>query len=693
MIISWLTKQDRPRTVGGRPGGSESRPFPAAPPRSGKPFPLLLACCLGAVAIILFSGPAWAQTEAEVWEMLAGTGGPADYPEASCLVVLDKTDIEVEESGLSHIRKYELFKIITEQGAREEAVRRFDYDPASNFIRVESIKIFRKGGSVEMVDLEATRDLFAPARAIYWGARMKTIGLPRLWVGDAVEIRTYKKGFEIAYLAENGEPDESRYVPPMRGHFYDSVIFQGDHPLAEKRYQLHLPVDKDIQYQVYNGTIFSARKSDEKRIHYSWWLKDIPALKREPRMAALSDIAPKLVLATVSSWQEKSRWFDAIHDTIFDDNEEIRAKVKEVTQGLKKDLDKVAALLHWSAQEIRYSGISMGKGEGYTIHPGWMIFADRCGVCKDKAGMLITMMRSAGYEVYPALTMAGSRVEDVPADQFNHSVVAWRREDGTYTMLDPTWVVNSTELWSSAEQEQNFVIGTPWGEGLMKTPYSPPENHVLRIVSRADIDGEGNLSGRLEIEGTNYLDQRMRRYLGNHRRDDREAFLEGWLSSISPAVYLEEYSIGDPLDFAHPFVLRLKYRIPAYAVVLENSLDFSSPAWSLACGNRYLFSASTEVGLETRSQPLFIWFTQTLDCEETVRLPKGFSPRSPGAAVKEDERYASFEAGRTFRGRVLENGGRVLVKNRLIPVGDYPRFRKVIKKVEEYAGERIVVKK
>ena len=39
----------------------------------------------------------------------------------------------------------------------------------------------------------------------------------------------------------------------------------------------------------------------------------------------------------------------------------------------------IAATVQWSADEIRDSGISMGQGEGYTLHPGPMIFEDRSG--------------------------------------------------------------------------------------------------------------------------------------------------------------------------------------------------------------------------------------------------------------------------------------------------------------------------
>ncbi len=656
---------------------------------------------------------AGAQTDDEIRVLIAKAGEAKDYPDAAVVAVFDRMDVTVEESGLAHYRRHTLAKILTDAGALQQASLRFDYDPASNFIDVESVRIFRKSGATETVDLSTLRDLFAPAYMIYWGARMKLLGLNRLEVGDAVEVRTDKKGFEIAYLGEGeggagenssgaGEAatgegqtvgDDSRYIPPMRGHFYDVVYFQDTYPFEEKRYDLHMPKDKPVQFEVYNGSLYSAQKFDEKEVHYSWWLFDIPAMKEEPRMAEAPDIATKLVLATLPSWEEKSRWFAAIHDTIYTDNQPIKKLVKDLTAGCKTDVDKVTALQHWAAQEIRYSGLSMGKGEGYTHHPGKMSYCDRCGVCKDKAGMLITLMRTAGYDVWPALTMAGARVEEVPADQFNHSVVAWRHKDGTFTMLDPTWVPYSTELWSSAESEQHYVIGTPEGEGLMQIPYSPPEKHVLRVVSRGAVDGDGNLNGTLHLEGTNYMDQRMRRWLGTHKRDDLRTYVEGWLAAISPDVVVTKIAIGDPLDFKKQFVLDVEYRVPRYAVAAGGTLDFASPAWKLGFGKTPLLNAASVVDLEKRAYPLFIWNTQTYECDEKITIPAGMRPRDLEGTSSKTGEYAAYEMARSCGDKAIRNTGSVFVKRRTIPADAYPEFRSIIKGAGDFGTHRVVLER
>ena len=142
----------------------------------------------------------------------------------------------------------------------------------------------------------------------------------------------------------------------------------------------------------------------------------------------------------------------------------------------------------------------MGKGEGFTLHNLKMNYTDRCGVCKDIAGTLIAFLRMAGFEAFPAMTMAGSRVETIPADHFNHCVAVVKLSDGTMMPLDPTWVPFCRELWSSAEQQQNYLPGTPEGTDLCITPISAPENHYVRIQANNVLDDKGTLKGSFTIE-------------------------------------------------------------------------------------------------------------------------------------------------------------------------------------------------
>ena len=68
---------------------------------------------------------------------------------------------------------------------------------------------------------------------------------------------------------------------------------------------------------------------------------------------------------TSPDWFAKSRWFYKVNEDFgsFDDTPEIQAKVNNILKGATNELDSVSLLTHWVADEVRYSGISMGCGE------------------------------------------------------------------------------------------------------------------------------------------------------------------------------------------------------------------------------------------------------------------------------------------------------------------------------------------
>lgn len=627
----------------------------------------LWAVTLGAAA----AEPETPATPDSLIALIAAAGDSTDWPDAAAIAVLDRTVVDVEETGLGHVRNRELMKVLTEGGALSLATQRFDYDPASNFIRVESVKIHRADGTTESVSPAAAVDLPAPAYLIYWGARMKILSLPRLHVGDAVDIETYKKGFQIAYLQDEAEMDDERYIPPMRGHFYDVVTFQDMHPIKEKSYELRVPRDKPVQYAVYNGPLSSSLRFGDGTLVYSWEDHDIPAFESESRTPDLTDLVPKVVLATVEDWPEKSRWFFEVNEAQFEANDAIRRKVAELTAGMKDDDEKMAVLLHWVAQEIRYSGLSMGKGEGYTLHTGIMDFEDRAGVCKDIAGMLVTMLRVAGYTTYPVMTMAGSRVESIPADQFNHCVVAVENPDGSFTMLDPTWAPFNRAVWSRWEGEQHFVIGSPSGEELMQMRSFTPEESRMRVESQASIDADGTLHGEMTLNGVGISDGRIRRGLSGARAGETELFLADLLGSLGPAVEITGYKAIDPRDFSRDAEIQFTYEVPQYAAVGESLLTFIPPGVRVAAHHWRVSRLLAFTDGEDRQHDALLWAAQEAVVHEQVKLPNGMRTDDEVESTSLDSEAASFSSLYSPEGGRVKVEMTATVKKRTVPAQEW----------------------
>lgn len=621
---------------------------------------------------------------------------PGKYAGSNTVTIFDSTGVYMEESGLSHVLTHKCIEMYSFAGCAAYSTYKIDYDPLSAYCDIERVLVHRQATGKTDTLLWPGRDgnitvydYVAPARMIYWGASQKMVQVGHLDLGDRLEIWTYKKGYTYALLQDeqpslNGTfaalpEDDARYVPPMKGHYYDIVPFWSDQPVKSKVYMLNILDTKSLQYKVYNGELNVKREAadEEGRTLYTFSNKeDIMPLKREPRALANNDIQCKLLLSTSPDWQAKSRWFYGVNEDYgsFTATPEVQKKVNELLRGAKDEMDSISRLTHWVADNIRYAGISMGEGEGFTLHNQKMNFTDRCGVCKDKASTLIGFLRAAGFKAYAAMTMAGERIDRIPADQFNHSVCAVQLRDGSFRMLDPTWVPNVRELWSSAEQQQGYLIGTAEGCDLMETPISPAQNHYIRIIGESAIDMEGTLTGTLTITAEGQSDAAVRGVFSAPQSQWRSN-LERELLSIAPNAEIVDIQYNDPDHYLdHPVSITYTYRIPHYATVDKNVISFI-PLSARNFYRRTMGHLNFNLKPETRTQPFSDRCSRLVDIRETVTLPYAPSqfhyPMVDGIA----DPAASFGCGFQMEGNKLSFGEQAVFGKRIYEASDWPAFR------------------
>jgi hypothetical protein len=628
-----------------------------------------------------------------IQEKISNAGTVSEFPNDNVLVVFDSTSVDVQETGLSFYSMHRLYKVLTQHGALDLNVVKIDYDPLSAYVEIKKVVIYRKNGTVENLDITKTLDYPAPARAIYWGAREKMLGVGRLEPGDALEVSLFRKGFTYALLQAD---DDDKYIPPMKGHFYDIVEFWNTNPVLSKVYRVTVPKNKPLQYEFYNGECISKLDFKGERMTYSFVKNNIRPIATEARQVALSDIAPKLLMSTSPDWKAKSLWFNKVNEDYgsFVVTPEIKAKVNELLIGATTEIDSISKLTHWCADNIRYSGISMGPGEGFTLHKGEMTFLDRCGVCKDKAGMLITMLRAAGFESYPAMTMAGSRIDYIPADQFNHSVTVVKLHSGKYKMLDPTWVPFLRELWSSAEQQQGYLMGVPEGADLLYTPVSQASDHYFRITGTSEIKLDGSLEGEITVTGEGQSDGAIRRNFTGSAKSDWKSNIEKELLRIAPQAQMLALDYGkDPYDYmAGPITLKIKYRIPDYAIVTANQIIFTPfVASNLFRGAQGQLSFNT--ALKDRKYSFTDRCSRLVELKETVKLPAGYRYDKGKVTLQSDDVAVSSAGELVQQGQNLEFTFTGQYNKRIYEPRDWEPCRKAIDNQNFFALNPVVLNK
>jgi hypothetical protein len=478
--------------------------------------------------------------------------------------------------------------------------------------------------------------------------------------------------------------------PPVPGHWHDEVHFWSGYPIIEKRYTVRLPKDKPLQTEVYSGELRSSVLFDGDEIVYTFEKDNIEPFKGEPSMESVPNVGTKLLCATLPTWVDKARWLNKVSEPQFAWDDAIAAKVKEVTKGCKTDEEKYTALNHWVAENIRYAGTSRGMCEGYTIHRSIETFHDRCGVCKDKAGMLVTMLRAAGFDSYLVMTMARQRVDRVPADQFNHAVTCFRDKTGKLTLLDPTWMVKNRDNWSTLEPLQHVVYGIPEGKELSQSPYFPPEDCTASWKGQTAISEDNELTGGLEFHATGGPEGRVRRTLAAYPADERGRVFDASFARISPLTKIGNLTCMDPVDFSGPIKLSATFGAEDFAVGSGNLRYFKLPLMQTPLGDRALLDLPHTYSLEKRKYAVKLLSTRLAKIDETVKLPPGWKVVDAPKPVKIDGPSAGLQFDIESTPGQVHYTCELTIKKWQIPPEEYANYKEVMEKFDELAGPVMV---
>ena len=622
--------------------------------------------------------------------------GDADQYDADTVIVLSDTDVTVRDNGIGVATRRRIVKILRDAGTRKQAVQTFTYDPNTNRLELVAIRVYRADGTVEEIPIDGYVDQPQPSWLLYWGSKQFVVQLPRLEVGDAFETITELTGFNVAYLANEDEVAPNALgeplKPPVPGHWHDEVHFWSSRPVIEQRYTVRVPSNKPLQYEVYNGELRTAVKLDGDHLVYSFEKKDITPFKSEPSIEATANVGCKLLLATLPDWESKGRWLHSVSEPQLDANDEIRAKVAEIIQDCKTDVEKYTALNHWVAENIRYAGTTRGMAEGYTIHDIKETFRDRLGVCKDKAGMLCGMLRVAGFESYTAMTMARQRVDVIPADQFNHCVTCIRLDDGALELLDPTWMPKSRDNWSTLEPLQHVVYGTPEGEPLSTSRYYTPEESTVHWQAASEIGRDNRLTGSFEFTSCGAPEGRLRRALAGLHPNQRYRFFDDTIQRLAPNAQAISVTHSDPADFAGPLTVKFDYAADHYAIGDNQYRFLALPMLQTVLGNRTLYDLFDQTEPDERKYAIKLLAARLARFEETIRLPAGWTVVDTPEPVELDGPAAALHFEIETTPAQIHYTCELTIKRWQIPPEEYANFKEVMEKFDELTSRVIACK-
>ncbi len=541
-----------------------------------------------------------------------------DYPESATIAIYNK-EVTIDQECLGITENESYIKILTEKGKRSSSRVFFFYDSNYDTVVVENIEIIKPDGSVEKFDpseilKKISQSSLGGFSNIYSStAWFLTGNIPNIETGDII----HKKYKDIVHKAR------------MKDNFFDRISVQSMQTVYKRYYRLEAPKNKHVNVVEINkkpGMAKVAKEIKGNKTIYTVNYNFIPQIIYEPDMDATDFFAYYIIFTTVDSWEDISKWYYSLVDNHLKVNEAIKNKVAELTKDTKTRREKVTKIFYWVAQKVRYLGVDKEKNRpGYEPHDVTYTFETRGGVCRDKAALLVAMLREAGVPADPILISAGYRLNHAaPVMWFNHAVaVSYDDKGKPEFFLDPT-NETSKDFFPQYEEDNTYIIARKKGADLKIVPVSPPERNNTNVDMEINVDKENNATGSITIVNKGLSDTYVRQWLMGMSPYKRKEMLQRIIKSIHPFALISEYSISDPEDKSGNIVMKASFTIDNFVDHDSDFMFIPYKAADLSLSTMYSYQMHV-FSLSERKYPFKLFNTFSVDISQKIVFAKALT--------------------------------------------------------------------
>jgi transglutaminase-like putative cysteine protease len=477
------------------------------------------------------------------------------FPNADDVLVDDYIVHEYEADGTAISYDETFFKVLTEKGKREAGTLTRTFTLPYGTAEYTLVEVIRPDGTRLPVDLKTKSKVMvdrSQMRSNIYNPNSKVlqVAVADVAIGDTIHYVAKHQILKPRVPNTWSEYEVLEYTSPIR-HFFYEVRAPKALPLQNIALKAEIP-----------GTVKHTKVEEGDRIVYRWEVSNVPRMYSEPNMPPLYTVVQRLLISTIPDWKYVSKWYWNLSESHFATSPDMEAKVADLTKGITDREEKIRAIFRFVSQEIRYMGITVEKeAPGYEPHDAKDTFEQRHGVCRDKAALLVAMLRAAGFQAYPVLIHNGPKKdEEVPQPFFNHAVSAVRNDDGTYTLMDST-DENTKQLFPAYLCNQSYLVATPEGDTLLTSPIVPATENLMHVSTEARVAADGTLTGSAELKFDGINDNVYRGYFSRIRPEDRRRLFESVVKRVAAGAKLTELTIkpDNMMDTEKPLEVTLSF--------------------------------------------------------------------------------------------------------------------------------------
>jgi transglutaminase-like putative cysteine protease/Flp pilus assembly protein TadD len=584
-------------------------------------------------------------------------------PQPADLALADVRIQELLPTGLDRVHVQQIFYLGSEAALDAHRVSSIRYSPATEELKIVRARTWKKDGSV--LDAQDLGDRELAEYSMYYDMRSRQLRFPGLEKGDALEL-------EYAVMPRLRSA-------PYNGYFGELVLFAGRSPAELKRYVLIAPAAQKIFVHAERipPAAISARTGSQV---FLWESRPVPALPREPRSPGATEISPYVHVSTIGEWKQLGSWYAGLVRPQFALDPSLESELQRVLQNARGDRERIAAIQEFVLRSTHYVALEFGI-YSYKPYPVSQIYARRFGDCKDKASLMIALLRAAGIEAEIALVRTRSlgEIAGDPASVavFNHAIVYVPKYD---LWLDGTAEYAGRELPVEDQGAMALTVSLDGAAQLRRIPMSKAADNYTRHTIRATLSAQGTIqfSGSTVTRGEDAPGLR-------HELAVREQQLDTFrreLAEVFPSVQVDRVAVRGAEELSSAVSVDFQGALNSFE---QKRIVSLSSSWMPRSYVAALAAAST------RTQDLVLPSPWTTEEEIRIALPEGAEVM---ALPRDQNVTGSFGSVRL---RYRKSGGEIVVQSRVefekarISAPDYPAFRQFCSQVERSFRNEITV--
>ena len=520
------------------------------------------------------------------------------FPTAESVIMDKKSVISIKGADSYTISTKVKKKILTYAGVKHNSEIKFRYNPVWQKVFVKSVVITNPDGKKFELNKTETNIMdqgWIGSAPRYPAGKIMVVSLPGVQIGSLIEYELVIENFKQPFIS-------------------NMILFQDSSPIINKEVSLVYPEKMQLNISKPPEALNVSSSKKDGKITRTWQTDNVVAINPEIKTPPVWMFAPKINFSN-GSWQEYAKEVKKYLEKASVNQKDTEALTEKLIEG-KLPLDAMKAIRDYVAMKIRAAGPGLSAFPLSCISNADKTLADAYGNSSDRAVLLYTMLKKAGFKPeflavanIPAVPRALAELNAYPNNNFSTVLVKVDHKGKSYFFNDTSQYAQLGTC--SSEGDVALFLNSAKLE-IIKTQEDMTNHLDMEYSLKLIADGSTLISATKFYYGDSF--ESNNRLFSEISPEERKQHFQKIVSELAQsAIPITKFES----DFkTYPGKVHYAVKIPDYVVKDGKYLYFKLPF-------NYLKSL-IRTGIEKRKNPYFQGSYERIKIKYFIELPNNF---------------------------------------------------------------------